>query len=81
MKAEMKMKVHKIRAVARNLRFRQELTIRGFWNSDAGHSFLNKQDNNDWSVYEGPLRPGKYSFVGGEWRNVRDIPIELKAHL
>jgi hypothetical protein len=45
------------------------------------HGFLNKQYDNTWSIYEGPLKAGIYVFAGGEWRNVKSIDPSALAHM
>ena len=36
----------------------ERLTIRTFTHSQDGHAFLNKQSDNIWTVYDGPLASG-----------------------
>lgn len=57
------------------------LQIREFKYADDGHRFLNKQDNNDWQVYDGPLKSGTYAYAGGAWHNVKDLDSSVLAHI
>ena len=55
--------------------------IRSFGTSQAGHEFLNNQPNNDWTEYNGDLKPGTYAFCGGEWHNVKSLDSSVLAHI
>ena len=55
--------------------------IKSFKTNQAGHNFLNKQSNNDWSVYNGELKAGKYAFAGGQWHNVKSLDAFVLAHI
>jgi hypothetical protein len=57
------------------------LIIRTFKYADDGHRFLNKQDNNDWQVYEGELKSGTYAYAGGAWHNVKGLDSSVLAHI
>ena len=46
-----------------------------------GHNFLNKQPNNDWQVYDGDLKAGKYAYCGGQWHNVKSLDSSVLAHV
>ena len=45
------------------------------------HAFLNKQYDNLWKVYEGPLKAGTYAFAGGSWHNVKSLDSTVLAHI
>lgn len=45
------------------------------------HAWLNRQDNNDWQIYVGDLKPGTYAFVGGRWTNVKKIDPSALPHV
>lgn len=45
------------------------------------HAFLNKQDNNLWSVYDGDLKAGTYAYAGGQWHNVKSLDASMLAHI
>ena len=55
--------------------------IRSFKTNQAGHDFLNKQSNNNWRVYDGELKAGKYAFAGGQWHNVKSLDSSVLAHI
>ena len=58
----------------------ERLKIKQFKTAEAMHKWLNKQDNNDWALYDGPLKPGTYARAGGEWHNVKGMDPSLLAH-
>ena len=84
--------MHTIRKLSRNIN-KERLTIKGFKTSDAMHSFLNAQPNNDWILTSEPdyygafnpklaaLKPGKYAYAGGEWHNVKSLDASILAHI
>lgn len=43
--------------------------------------WLGKQYDNLWTEYNGPLAPGVYAYVAGEWRNVRKLDPSVLAHV
>jgi len=45
------------------------------------HAFLNKQDNNLWTIYDGDLKAGTYAYAGGEWHNVKSLDACVLAHI
>ena len=56
------------------------LKIIGHRDANAMHAAINKRHDNEQRPYDGPLAPGTYAKVGGEWRNVRTLgPLDL-AH-
>ena len=60
---------------------KQRKIIKAFKTAQAGHGFLNKQSNNDWSAYSGELKTGKYGFAGGQWHNVKSLDASVLAHV
>lgn len=73
--------------------FKERLIIKGFRDSSLMHTFLNKQDNNDWKVNSEPdyyggfnpelakLKPGTYAFAGGVWHNVKNLDSSILNHM
>ena len=71
----------------------ERMIIRGFKTSEAMHSFLNAQPNNDWRVNSEPeynggfvpelsaLKPGTYAYAGGKWHNVKSLDASALAHI
>jgi hypothetical protein len=57
------------------------MIIKSFRFSDEGHNFLNKQPNNDWTEYLGPLPAGTYAYAGGQWLNVKNLDSSILAHI
>lgn len=60
--------------------FTQRLTIKAFKSESTYYAALNEA-NSPWASYDGPLTPGTYAFVGGEWRNVKKIDPDLLPHV
>lgn len=60
---------------------KERKVVKGFRDSTLMYKWLNEQDNNRWSVYDGPLKPGTYAFVGGQWQNVKSLPASVLAHV
>ena len=40
--------------------FKYRVKVRAFKHSCTMHDFLNRQDNNDWSVMDNPVKSGTY---------------------
>lgn len=59
----------------------ERLTIKTFAHTQDGHAFLNRQTDNKWAVYDGPLTAGTYAFAGGQWHNVKMLDKTLLAHI
>ncbi|WP_419902093.1 hypothetical protein [Kiloniella sp.] len=63
--------------------FKYRVKVKAFKHSDDMHSFLNKQDNNDWKVMSTPVKSGTYVERGipGELINVKSIDPSALAHM
>lgn len=61
--------------------FNDRLVIKEFKRDQDGHRFLNKQTDNKYKEYTGPLSPGSYAFVAGEWKNIKSLPSGVLAHV
>ena len=75
------MKIKKIVHSTSGSRLKQRLHIKQFPDKEAGHTFLNKQTNNDWQEYDGELTKGIYAFAGGKWHNVKSLDSSVLAHI
>ena len=61
---------------------RARIIIKSFKTNDAMHKFLNSQYDNKWSEATGEIeKPGTYAFVGGNWRNIKELDPCLLAHV
>lgn len=63
-------------------RLSSRLVIKTFKDSGSMHKFLNKGDNSlSWKESKKGLKAGTYAFVGGEWHNIKHLPLSLLAHV
>jgi len=64
--------------------FKYRVKVRSFKYSEDMHKFLNKQDNNDWSVMDKPVKSGTYIERGlnpVELLNIKSIDPSALAHM
>ena len=71
------MKVKTIKLICRTLG-RERLVIKSVHDA---YGFINKQYDNKWVIYDGPLKAGTYAFVGGQWHNVKSLDPSILAHV
>lgn len=65
-----------------NIGLKQRLIIKSFKYADDAHKFLNKQPDNKWDIYNGPItKPGIYAYAGGAWHNVKSLDASVLAHI
>lgn len=57
------------------------VTIKTFVHAQDGYAFLNRQTDNTWTPYDGPLPSGTYAFVGQQWVNVKKIDPSALPHV
>lgn len=60
--------------------FKQRVIVKKFNTSQAMHTFLNAQHNNEW-VESKINKAGTYAFVGGEYVNIKKIDKSILAHI
>jgi hypothetical protein len=62
----------------------ERLTVKSFRDCSAMHKFLNAGSNGvTWheATIGHPTKAGTYAYVGGQWRNIRDIDPLMRNHV
>jgi hypothetical protein len=62
------------------------MTIKGFKTREAREEWCHKHSSNIigipiWKPYIGDAKPGVYAWVGGTWKNVKQLDASLLAHV
>lgn len=60
-----------------------KIQVKAFKTSDAMHTFLNKQYDNNWSIYinSDVTKSGYYAFLGGKMINLKNVDVSILAHI
>jgi hypothetical protein len=59
----------------------ERLVVKVFKTAQSMHDFQNAQFDNYWSQEFRPLKAGIHAMVGGEWKNIKDIPTHVLNHV